>query len=130
MSDWIQFSEIDLDDETFDRFNIDTRDFHCSQQWLNSPHPDWKTISKYDHFFYTKEEVIENIKRLYEESGGEGKWRCLYLMSHDVKVLNWNLKYIRIWRTEKGFMICNSENQAISKEALSCPVDKEVLGFH
>lgn len=128
--EWIPFKDIEWDDVENNRFHIDTRDFHCGYFLKDELHPDWKTLVKYDHFFFTKEEVIKLVERLYEESGGKGGWRMLALVSGDHKVLNWNIKYIRIWRTEKGFLMCNSDNEAISKKVWSCKVEQEYLSHH
>lgn len=128
--EWVFFKDIDFDDEKFNRFNVDTRDFHCGYQNIKEDHPDMSTLSKYPKFFYTKEEVLSELERLYNESGGENKWRCLELVSNDNRVLNWNLKYIRIIRTDKGFLICNSEYQALRKDILCARVNQEHLNAH
>lgn len=127
--EWVFFREIDWNDPKNNKLHIDTRDFHCGYFYKEEKHPDWKTIKKYNHFFFTEEELKKVIERLYIESGGKGGWRFLVLKSHDRKVLDWNLKYIRIWRTEKGFLICNRKNQAISEKVLRSEVDKEHLNY-
>lgn len=128
-SKWIPFREIDWLDSNNNRFNIDTRDFCCSYSLSNEPHPDYERLKKYpSRFFYTEEELKYNIERLYEESGGEKEWRCLMLISDDIRVNNWHMKYIRIFRLEdNNFIICNSEYQALPKNLLSCDVNLEVL---
>ena len=54
----------------------------------------------------------------------------LTLNSNDGRVNNWLMKYLRIWRTEKGFIICNSDNKAIPKDIISCSVNQEYLHHH
>jgi hypothetical protein len=53
----------------------------------------------------------------------------LSLKSKNKNVTNWNLKYIRIVRTEKGFLVCNSYGAIINKNDLSDPIEQEYL-FH
>ena len=111
MSDWKHYTEIDFSDNNYYKFNIDTRDFHCACQT-------------------SKDELLLTIDRLYKESGGKGRWRYLELDSPSKGVGNWQLKYLRIFRVEDGFIICNSDNYALSKEVLSSKVDREFLHHH
>lgn len=127
---WVFFKEIDWNCPKNNRFNVDTRDFHCGYHYKDELHPDYSRISKYGRFFFTESELKAEIERLYEESGGEGEWRFLDLISNDPRVTNWHLKYLRIWRTEKGFIVCNSEDKAIPKDILALPVNKEYLHHH
>ena len=129
-NEWVFFKDIDWSCQKNNRFNIDTRDFHCGYNFKDELHPDYQTISKYDKFFFTEDELKSEIERLYIESGGKGKWRMLTLDCNDNRVDNWAMKYLRIWRTEKGFIICNSENKAIPKNILSNSVNQEYLHHH
>lgn len=124
---WVFFQDIDWNCPNNNRFNIDTRDFHCGYHFSKELHVDFETLSKYKKFFFSEEELKLEIERLYTESGGKGKWRMLTLNSNDSRVNNWSMKYLRIWRSEKGFIICNSENKAIPKYILSCSVNQEYL---
>lgn len=122
---WIHFRKIDWDSLENDRFSIDTRDFCCSQHKTEFVHEDISKILKLkQRFFFTKEELIALLERLFIESGGEGEWRYLYLDKD-----SWDLKYLRIQRYDEGFLICNSENRALNKEFLSNPVGQEYLNF-
>jgi hypothetical protein len=129
-NEWVYFKEIDWNCPNNNRFNVDTRDFHCGYRFEKKTHPDWKTISKYDNFFFTEHELKSEIRRLFDESGGDGEWRYLDLEHLDPRVRNWRLKYLRIWRTEKGFVICNSDDKAIPKSILSSKVDQKYLHKH
>lgn len=124
---WVFFQDIDWNCQNNNRFNIDTRDFHCGYYFSEEKHPDFETLSKYNKFFFTEEELKKEIERIYNESGGKGEWRRLTLNSNDGRVNNWSMKYLRIWRTEKGFIICNLDNKAIPKDILSCSVNQEYL---
>ena len=121
---WIPYRELELQDEENNMFSIDTRDFHAGYT-LKEKHPDWSTIKKYQkRFFHTEEEIRKLLDRYYEESGGEREWRFLSLKGFGE---DWRMKYLRIWRTELGFIVCDSYYKAISKENLSLPVNKEYL---
>jgi hypothetical protein len=125
--EWVFFREIDWNCPKNNRFNVDTRDFHSGYLWDGTPHKDYAKIYKYEHFFFTEVELKELLESLFVNSGGFEEWRCLSLISTDNRVLNWNLKYLRIFRTEKGFIVCNSKYEAIPKGVLNSPVDKELL---
>lgn len=128
--DWVYFEDIEWDDAKYNRFNVDTRDFHCGYTFSKEIHPDWEIIKKYKKFFHTEDELKTLLLRYYIESGGKGEWRMMDLDSKDGRVTNWYFKYIRIWRTELGFLVCNSDNKAVPKDVLSSPVNKKYLNFH
>jgi hypothetical protein len=125
--EWIPYQELDFDDEKFNVFSIDTRDFHAGYTFKKEPHPSIETLIKYKkRFFNTKEDVISYLNRIYDESGGKAKWRSIITAKHS----NWQLKYIRIWRTDHGFLICDDRNQALRKEDLIEPINQEFLHTH
>ena len=128
--DWLPHSDINWLDKDFNQFNIDTRDFHVGQLFKEERHKDFETLKKYLRFFFTGEELKQLIDRLFTESGGVGEWRCLELVSNDKRVLNWNLKYIRIFRTELGFIVCNDDEAAIPKDLFASKVNQEYLNHH
>lgn len=123
-NEWIPFTELDYNDEKYNVFSIDTRDFHCGYRWEGKGHPDYETIKKYNNFFHSTDEVKELIERYYKESGGENDWR---MFSLDNLGKDWSLKYLRIWRTEKGLIICDSYNRAYKKSIWKQSVNKELL---
>lgn len=124
-NEWIPYKELDLNDKEYNVFSIDTRDFHSGYRFEKNNHPDYETIKNYPHFFHTEEEIWQLLDRYFEESGGKGKWRFFMIEGMD----NWNMKYIRIWRTDLGFVVCNSKHQALSKQILNAPVSMEHLNF-
>ena len=126
-NEWVFFQDIDWNCLKNNRFNIDTRDFHVGYNFKDELHKDWATISKYEHFFFAETELKELLNRLYEDSGGKKEWRMMDLISNDNRVKNWSLKYLRIFRTEKGFLVCNSDYQALSKSLLNSEVNQEYL---
>lgn len=130
MNEWQHFRKIDWNDPKFNIFNVDARDFHCGYLFQDKPHEDWSKLKKCPDFFHTVDQLKELIERLFSESGGEAEWRMMDLDYNDPRVKNWNLKYLRIYRTELGFMVCNSSHTAISKRILSAPVDQKYLHTH
>ena len=119
--EWIPYTEIEWNDVENNVFNVDTRDFHCGYRLESKPHKDFDTIKKYPHFFNTEQEVKDLIDRYFNESGGKRSWRLFSLEPSD----NWSMKYIRIWRTDLGFIICNSDNKALKKDYLNRKVRKD-----
>jgi len=139
MSNWKYYEDVDFSDVNIARYNIDTRDFYCAVQTKAEMEQhdrliatlDTSKIDKYpvSKFYHTEQEVKDLIERFWRESGGDGEWRCLSLKSKNKNVTNWNLKYVRIARTEKGFLVCNSYGAIISKNDLSDPIEQEYLFF-
>jgi len=139
MSNWKYYEDVDFSDVNIARYNIDTRDFYCAVQTKAEMEQhdrliatlDTSKIDKYpvSKFYHTEQEVKDLIERFWRESGGDGEWRCLSLKSKNKNVTDWNLKYIRIARTEKGFLVCNAYGAIISKNDLSDPIEQEYLCF-
>ena len=125
MDNWIFFKEVDFADETILQYHIDTRDFHCAVSKEKNEKIDISKLQKYpERFFYSPDETKILLTRLFDESGGNGTWRMLTLEGLGAAYSeNWLLKYIRIYRTNKGLIFCNSHQYALKKEILSCPVN-------
>lgn len=126
-NEWRFFHDVDWNCLKNNRFNVDTRDFCVGYYFSDELHPDWSIISNYTRFFFTGNELKTLLTRLYNESRGDGEWRMLQLVSKDVRVLNWRLKYLRIFRTDRGFLICNSEYKALPKPLLNAKINQELL---
>lgn len=137
MADWKFYKEVNLSDEGVNQVHVDTRDFHCS---VSDEKPKFgkdldinlkKLLKHRPRFFYSPEETKEIIDRLFTESGGENEWRMLMLDGIGENASgNWGMKYIRIYRTDWGFLICNNKNRALNREVLSCKVNQEFLNAH
>ena len=137
MSNWKYYEDVDFSDINIARYNIDTRDFYCAVQTKEQAERPDSIIAKLDttkidkypvtKFYHTEQEVKDLIERFWRESGGDGEWRCLSLKSKNHNVTNWNLKYVRIVRTEKGLLVCNAYGAIINKNDLGDPIDKEYL---
>lgn len=124
-NEWVKFQDVDFADETMKQFHVDTRDFHCIARVDEFQGIDVEKLfkAKCSKFFHTADEVKSLLNRLYEESGGEKEWRCLNLTTQ----AGWEMKYIRIFRTEYGLVVCNSQNHALNKQILSGEVIQEFL---
>jgi len=125
-SEWIHYQDIEWNDPKFNVFSIDTRDFHCGYRFEKDHHKDISTLRKYPDFFHTEQEIKDLIDRYFNESGGKASWRMFSLTT----MQNWKMKYIRIWRTELGFIVCNCDNRAMKKEHLAAPVEQKYLHAH
>lgn len=127
-TNWKFYTELNFDNTSISCYNIDTRDFYGSEVNFEYKIDNFEYVLKHaEKYLYSKEEVISILNRLFAESGGKGKWRMLDLKSNNSKVLNWNLKYIRVIRTSLGFILCNLQNEAIEKNLIDLPVDQEYL---
>ena len=120
-NEWVFFRDIDWNCPNNNVFWIDTRDFHCGYNFKEKPHKNFDKLKKNEHFFHTKQELVDLIERYFTESGGQQEWRFFNLEGVD----NWNMKYIRIARTELGFIVCDSDWRALTKDFLSRKVEKE-----
>jgi hypothetical protein len=137
MANWKYYEDVDFSDVNIARYNIDTRDFYCSVETKEQAEQPDRLIAKLDttiidkypatKYYHTEQEIKDLIERFWRESGGDGDWRMITLKSQNENVRNWNLKYIRIVRTEKGLLVCNSYGKIISKKHLSDPIEQEYL---
>jgi hypothetical protein len=119
--EWVFFRDIDWNCPNNNVFSVDTRDFYCGYIFKDIPHDDFDTLKKYPDFFLTQEELVALIERYFIESGGKQQWRYFNLEGID----NWSMKYIRIARTELGFVVCNSNGRALKKDILERKVETE-----
>lgn len=137
MSNWKYYEDIDFSDVNISRYNIDTRDFYCGVQTKEEMERPNNLIAKLDtsvidkqpttKYYHTEQEVKDLIERFWRESGGDGEWRMLSLKSKNAHVSNWELKYVRIVRTEKGLLVCNAYGTILSKNTLNDPIEQEYL---
>jgi hypothetical protein len=115
--EWVFYKELDFNCPKNNRFNIDTRDFHAGYNFQTENHEDWELIKKYPHFFHTLEQLKQLLDRYFVDSGGADKeWRFFQLTGYGE---NWNLKYLRIYRTDLGFLICDNYHNALKSEILN-----------
>lgn len=132
-ANWKYYEDVDFSDKNIKRFTIDTRDFYClCESKCNAE--DIKVIDTIDetklknyisdNFYHTEQDINDLLARFLKDSGGDGEWRILSLNSDDKLVRGWQLKYIKITRTDEGFLVCNRDNYILSKDVLSSPVNK------
>lgn len=131
MVDWTTFKETTFPD-TLSQIHVDTRDF-CFLISDDNFDFDISKIQNYpDRFFHTIESVKSVFEDLYTRSGGWANWRYLALKGEGEKSSeNWNLKYIRVYNTKLGFVICGNDNKALSKSVLNSEMEsQEILNTH
>ena len=126
MSDnWKFYKEVDFADPEAMQFHVDTRDFRVMVAHRVSENtPDLKKLVKYPgRFFRSAEEVVEMLDRFYTQSGGEKEWRYLALPG----ISDWSIKYLRIYRTVHGLLVCNAYDRALPLGVLDADVDTTLL---
>lgn len=133
VNDWKPFQIVNFSDEKILQYHIDTRDFHCTTNVdAEIIKFDLSKIDKTpERFYHTPEEVMEVITRLYDESGGENEWRYIHFEGEGNRISeNWAMKYIRVYRLEKGLLVCTKDSRAINKDVLKCKINQEHLSAH
>lgn len=129
MDNWIKHTEVDYDNALINQIHVDTRDFHCLT--MNEEHDekiDLENLKKFDNdYFYTPSEVKNIVQFLFDKSGGEGKWRMLCFKSLSC---GWELKYIRFYKTQYGFVACNREGKFKDKMFWTSEIEEKYLGKH
>lgn len=116
MEEWKPYKEVDFADQKVMQFHVDTRDFGVMTAQRTSENvPTLTKLLKYkDRFFRSDEEVAAMIDRFYRQSGGEKEWRLFALPG----IENWSLKYLRIYRTDHGLLVCDAYDHALRKDTL------------
>ena len=130
---WLPYKEVDFFDESIMQYSIDTRDFCCvALKEKSEKKLDFCKINKQPKMFYhTADEMVELLDRYFEESGGDKKWRMFTLSGEGKKYsYGWQMKYIRIFRTELGLIIANSDGYFLNKTILSSDVEQQYLHAH
>lgn len=138
------YFEINFENPDIKMVVIDTRDFECAVRDAIPPKKakepydkkgsfheiDLDKIAKYgDRFFHTPETVKAILDHLYNGSNGPGKWRHLMLELHKERT-GWDLKYLRLFHTDKGWLICSDHCYALSNEILTSPIQQLHLNHH
>lgn len=133
MNDFYHKNKIDFDHYGQNQnvvVTIDTRDF---EYYLNEYHPDNKENISYDvreikkKYFgkFTKEEVLSFVERLFNESGGEGRWRMITF--NQITEIDW-CKYLVIYRYDDIYYIRSGEYW-FDKSDLEKVINKKHLNF-
>ncbi len=106
MGDWIYIDDYDQEPEIGGLISVDTRDFHCipgeCYEPIKNKLRNLPKNKKVEIEYKTFQEAKEWIKDLETKSGGKGKWRCIG--DKWGRGSGW-FKYVRILRTEKGYLI-------------------------
>jgi hypothetical protein len=121
---WKFFKEIEFNDNSIILFNVDTRDFYVDTVINLNLDLDHNKLEYFlnDCDYFTGDEALKLLNRLYLGSGGEKKWRTLRLEDTGN---NWRLKYLRIYRTPKGLVICDRNSIALRKNELNGKIIKD-----
>lgn len=129
MDNWIKHTEVEYDNESVKQIHVDTRDFHCLVMMEDHEEEvDLEKFKKFDNdYFYTPSEVKNIIQYLFDKSGGEGKWRMLCFKK---LTCGWDLKYIRFYKTEYGFVACSREKKFKAKTFWTSEIEEKYLGKH
>ena len=131
IAEWVPYESVDFANENFNNFSIDTRDFHCIVSNRDLPKIDMHNTAKNpDWYFFKPEELRALIDRYFNESGGKAEWRMFSLEGY---CEGWEMKYLRIFRTKRGLILCTSfrdEYKLHKKKNLNRPVRKKYLDTH
>lgn len=133
MRDWTEIQDTVFDD-TIEKLACDTRDFCC----ISYPYePDEKKIDlskikKYPDFFYTIEEVKAVLEDLYQRSEGANSWRMLTFKDNGtfISTGNWNLKYIRVYKTPMGYVMSDDKQRCVRKAFWKQEIEEKYLAAH
>lgn len=119
---WKFYAGVDFSDKSVLQFHVDTRDFCVAVNTEALRHDfDLAGILRHkERFFYTYTEVVDMLDRYFRDTGGQKDWRLLSLKGTGA----W-LKYIRIYRHEAGLIVCDSNNEPLSKILTSKEVEKQ-----
>ena len=99
---------------------IDTRDFHGVIN-TDVTYPAQLRTAKKDIIYrtYTLNEIIDTIKLIKMNSGGDGKWRHIDLPCVSDNS-GWNMKYLNVYRAETDcFLLLTNQGSIISKDRIS-----------
>lgn len=96
---WIPLEEV-VFDNTIQSIHCDTRDFNCNIVCEGK-----YTRKLTEGYCHSIAEVGSILKLLKAASGGNVKWRMLSFCKDKKDVTGWDWKYIRIYKTEKGYGI-------------------------
>ena len=133
-NDWISHKEVDYSKGGYIKeIHLDTRDFSCyapieedtDEYSFSDFHLLLKIKELTPDYFYTTEEVKNLIEDLYQRSGGENEYR--YLSFKGKITCGWELKYLRFYKTEKGFVCLCKEKRFKDKWYWTNEIDLDLL---
>lgn len=116
---WQFFMDVDFENAPAGSiFNLDTRDFQVyklqegekSTASINAPLQQ-QTPSK---------DIRPLLKRFFEQSGGKVRYRHFRLLGH-TEMVGWDLKVLRLYKFETGYVICDRYQTILSPTVLIMP---------
>ena len=123
-NEWVFFRDIDWGCPKNNKFNVDTRDFHVGYTYDDSRIKFHKILK--GNYLLSEEQLKTLLNRYFEESGGEVGWRFFQLEG----TRNWSLKYLRIRRTEYGFLVYDDKGTLLKRSILDRKINLEHLHAH
>jgi len=126
-NEWISHKEIDFSNTEIVQIHIDTRDFHCFiiANKIVTEKENFEGLNLADEFYYSLNEIKYIVEDLFNRSGGEIEWRVL---SFENKITcGWELKYIRFYKTNSGFVAVTNKSKCREKSFWLNPLDMSVL---
>jgi hypothetical protein len=126
-NEWISHKQVDFSNDELLEVHVDTRDFHCfvSASITESESGKFEDLNMSDEYYYTPTEVKAVIDDLFDRSGGETMWR--FLTFQNKITCGWELKYIRFYKTSKGFVAVTNKTKCREKSFWLNPLDMSVL---
>ncbi len=124
--EWIPHKDVNYSYNKIKQIHLDTRDFHCLVQITDYEEvvPIEELLKNKEEYFYTPEEIEFIFNDLFERSGGARKWRFLAFKGINC---GWDLKYIRCYNTEHGFVVNSRGRDFRKKEFWKNEIDSESL---
>lgn len=128
---WIPYQEVDFNNTDYNTFSIDTRDFHCIASNRTNENLNLRGTSRNPELYYfNHDELKALLDRYFTESGGACEWRYFSIVGAEC---GWNMKYLRIFRKKKGFLLCTEFRDVYTvwkKKILNGEIDKKHLHNH
>jgi hypothetical protein len=126
-NNWISHKSIDFNNDEITEIHIDTRDFYCfiPTPTMESEREKFEGLIMADEFYYSLNEIKDIVEDLFNKSGGETIWR--FLTFQNKITCGWELKYIRFYKTNSGFVAVTNKNKCREKSFWLNPLDTSVL---
>lgn len=109
MNNWVPLREVEFN-ENIERISVDTRDFACLVSNERDKDYSWLREGR----LFTLDKVESILFKLMAESGGDVKWRMLSFENDHTDKSGWDWKYIRIYKTPKGYAIGTARKEDVT----------------
>lgn len=116
--EWLPYSEsIDYLEKNSEyqeylmQIHVDTRDF---AMFFSDTNIHYSDVNMSDNYYFKYSEVVDTIKKLHQKSGGQSLIR--YIKTCDKSTCRLEMKYLRFYKTLKGYLCTTRENKFKSKD--------------